>query len=1149
MKHFINNILLIILIFFCLSKSSAQPSNCSYNDLSSQSNLVYNGDFQLGNTSFSTDYTFSTSNPLNASQYNIVTDASAIHFGFTGYDHTSGNGTGYFMVINGASTAVNDWCQTVSVQANSYYRFSAWFKNIVKKPQYAGLNIANVELHINGQKVSNNISLPDYPDDWVRLDTLWYSGSSTSVVLCIYDTSTAGNGNDFAIDDISLKLCSCPFSVNAGLDQIICKGDSAQLNATSDSTGTYLWSPNLNISDKNIANPKVAPPSLRKYLVTLTTSSGCIAKDSVNIFVTNISVDAGVNKTICKGDSIQLNATSAYTGTYLWSPKISISDTTIANPKVAPSTSTKYVVSLLSNGCKAKDSVQINVLDVTVNAGSDQTVCIGDSIQLNTSFTNATSFSWTPKAGLSDSTISNPFVKSTSSKQYILTAANGTCISRDTITISVVQCNSCTNCNTVTALNNGLVACYPFNGNANDETGHGNNGSPSSLSYSIDRFSELNASGDFSNSSSKVDVSPASFQLNSYTYSVWVKLNSTPASGQLYSILSIGSDKADQFLMVSNIIGQTGFGYGSYFANLTTPDRYWSASLPSLATWYHIVLSRSTTTLNFYVNGTLMDSRSTSSSTAAYGNPSVQTIIGARVGTPTTQHFDGNIDDLRIYNRTLSSTEIQSLYNLPTDRMHANAGPDVYSCKKDLIQLNGTGTGSFFTWSPIKYINNNIISNPTINPDTNITYILSVSNGTCLVFDTMKVFVTSIDANINNNDTSICLGDTVQFTTFINGDSYSWSPKMFINDTSSKSPFVFPNTTTNYILTVTRGTCIKKDSVKITVVKNIVADAGSDQQMCKGNTVQLSAFGPTGSVFSWLPNYALSNNSIPNPIANPLVDTSYFLKVHLGKNCVGYDTLKIKVNPNPTVDAGLDKDICREPFITIGVSSTLADSFYWTPPTGLSNINILQTQASPASNTTYFIKAINKFTGCFNFDTVTVSMIKPTASFSSDVQSGQLPLDVHFTNSSANSKTYFWDFGDTTATSTLINPNHIFTKEGLRKVMLVAENKGCTDTAYTMIDITGGLFIFIPNVITVNGDGLNDDFVISYTNGALKYLKGSIWNRWGGKIYDFEIPGGKWWDGKYKGVDCSEGVYFYIIEASDFADNVRTFHGTVTLLR
>jgi len=844
LKSLINNILFISFLLPCTGISFAQPANCSYNDLASQTNLVYNGDFQLGDTGFTTDYTFSTANPLDAGHYNIVTDASTIHFGFTGYDHTSGNGTGYFMVINGASTVANDWCQTVSVQQNSYYRFSAWFKNIVKKPQYAGLAIANVELHINGQKVSKNISLPDYPDVWVMLDTLWYSGSSTSVDLCMYDASTAGNGNDFAIDDISFKLCkNCPV-VDVGPDQIICKGDSAQLNVTSDSNGTYLWSPNLYITNKDISNPKVSPPGNRKYVVSLTTIGGCIVKDSLIVFVRDITMTTGSDQTICKGDSAQLSASSTFSGNYKWTPKFNISDTSIANPKVAPTISTKYLVSFTSNGCTVKDSITINVTD-----------------------------------------------------------------------------------------------------------------------------------------------------------------------------------------------------------------------------------------------------------------------------------------------------------------LHANAGPDINSCKKDVFQLNGTGNGNFFTWSPIKYINNNIISNPTVNPDTNITYVLAVSNGICTSHDTMNVFVTSIDAAINNNDTSVCSGDTVQLSTFINGSFFSWSPKLFMNDTHSVVPFVFPPSTTKYLLTVSRGSCIKKDSVTINVVNNVFADAGTDQQVCKGSSVQLSASGSTGARFSWLPNYALSDPSIPNPIATPFFDTSYFLKVKVGKNCIGYDTVRIKVNPIPSVYAGLDQHICRQLYVPIGVSSSNADSFYWSPSTGLSDINVLQTQASPSSNTTYFIKAINKVTYCFNFDTVNVTLIKPTAAFYANPSSGQVPLDVLFTNASTNATNYFWDFGDTTSPSSQINPEHTFTKEGSYKVMLVAEDSGCTDTAYKIIDATGGLLIFIPNVITANDDGLNDEFVISYTKSALKKMHGSIWNRWGEKIYEFDMPDGKWWDGKFKGNIVQEDTYVYIIEATDLKDKIQVFKGNFTLLR
>jgi gliding motility-associated-like protein len=851
-------------------------------------------------------------------------------------------------------------------------------------------------------------------------------------------------------------------------------------------------------------------------------------------------------------------------------------------------------------------------------------ICSGDSAQLLA--TGGGTYSWSPTTGLSNPNIANPIARPTTSTQYIVTVNTGTCLFKDTVIISVSSCNSavsCNNCNSSIPINNGLVACYPFNGNANDESGHGNNGVVTGATLTSDRNGNANKAYYFNGTSDYILAPNSSSLQPTSTLSVcaWVKpdVNAnqwtpvlskryTPSSDPWNSYSIDGGAANNQKWLFSVSKGTA----GSQLSAITTQAANYTS-------WTFLVGTYDGVSQKFYVNGVL---DKTISSTGNIGYSTMGFYIGNN--NELSQWFKGKIDDVRIYNRALSACEVFTLYNncsnslstntgndttickgnsvqlnaittgavsyrwipgsglsdstifnpiatpktttkykviasngtcsvsdsitISVTDLNANAGLDVFSCKKDFVQLNGSGNGSF-TWSPIKFINNITIQNPIVNPDTNIVYFLTVTNGTCISRDTVNVFVTSVDADIFNNDTSICIGDTVTFKTYINGNSFQWKPVSFLNDTNSFTPFAKPDTTTKYFLTVTKGACIKKDSVTITVIKNLVANAGNDQQICVGNSVQLNSSGPFGAVYTWLPNYALSSTTISNPIASPLVDTSYFLKMQLGNNCVGYDTVKIVVNPNPTVDAGLDKNICREPFINIGISSTIADSFYWSPSLGLSNINILQTQASPSHNTTYFIKAINKNTGCFAFDTVTVSLIKPTASFNEDVQTGQVPLDIHFTNTSSNAKNYFWNFGDSSAISSQINPFHIFTKEGLYKVILVAENNGCTDTAEVILHANGELFIFIPNAITANTDGLNDEFVISYTKGALKKLRGTIWNRWGTKIYEFEMPGGKWWDGKMDGQYAETDTFIYIIEATDFNDKTQTFKGNVTLLR
>ena len=150
-----------LLLFQLWNEANAQ---CTYAEVISKPNKVVNGDFSSGNTGFSSAYSYSTVNPLSEAKYVITTNAANVHFAFSGGDHTTG--TGNLMVLNGSSTPSYVWTQTVSVRPNTWYNFSAWFKNIVTKPAYAGAPIATVELWINGLKISRNMSLPDYPDVW-----------------------------------------------------------------------------------------------------------------------------------------------------------------------------------------------------------------------------------------------------------------------------------------------------------------------------------------------------------------------------------------------------------------------------------------------------------------------------------------------------------------------------------------------------------------------------------------------------------------------------------------------------------------------------------------------------------------------------------------------------------------------------------------------------------------------------------------------------------------------------------------------------------------------------------------------------------------------------------------------------------------------
>ena len=115
--------------------------------------------------------------------------------------------------------------------------------------------------------------------------------------------------------------------------------------------------------------------------------------------------------------------------------------------------------------------------------------------------------------------------------------------------------------------------------------------------------------------------------------------------------------------------------------------------------------------------------------------------------------------------------------------------------------------------------------------------------------------------------------------------------------------------------------------------------------------------------------------------------------------------------------------------------------------------------------------------------------------------------------------------------------------------LIVIDSIGCTDTSSLNIKsiIKGSLFI--PNVFTPNGDNVNDQFEVSYTQNYFSHLNMKIYNRWGQQLYETSTPTIIWWDGNYMSNPCSGGVYFYILEATNIINETNKYHGTVTLLR
>lgn len=88
----------------------------------------------------------------------------------------------------------------------------------------------------------------------------------------------------------------------------------------------------------------------------------------------------------------------------------------------------------------------------------------------------------------------------------------------------------------------------------------------------------------------------------------------------------------------------------------------------------------------------------------------------------------------------------------------------------------------------------------------------------------------------------------------------------------------------------------------------------------------------------------------------------------------------------------------------------------------------------------------------------------------------------------------------------------------------------------------------MPNIFTPNGDGVNDVYRAKNGYRSLVAFKACIFNRWGQKLYEWTDPAGGW-DGRFKGQDVKDGVYFIIVNARGADGRVFNIKKDVNLLR
>lgn len=169
-----------------------------------QANLLTNGDFESGNSGFTSDYFYAPGGNTTEGQYTVRTDPQNWNGAYYAMpDHTTG--TGNLLVVNGATSGTPTvWTETIGVTPNTLCDFSGFVSTAVSGGP------ADLVVLVNGVQLGGSTTAPADPMTWLGFSRIFATGTATSAKVEIVDLNTNRYPNDFYLDDLSLNAVPEP---------------------------------------------------------------------------------------------------------------------------------------------------------------------------------------------------------------------------------------------------------------------------------------------------------------------------------------------------------------------------------------------------------------------------------------------------------------------------------------------------------------------------------------------------------------------------------------------------------------------------------------------------------------------------------------------------------------------------------------------------------------------------------------------------------------------------------------------------------------------------------------------------------------------------------------------------------------------------
>lgn len=880
---------------------------------------------------------------------------------------------------------------------------------------------------------------------------------------------------------------------------VTCKGRTVFLSARGGDS--YQWSSNTGVPNPNSFEISVTPLQTTTYTVKITKGT-CVKDTSITI---TVKPRVATNFTVTLENSpcniyplvkIVNNTPNSDQYRYTWTISGLAEQTT---RDIAPfrfnSAGTKLIRLEISDdlffGCDSTLTKEViipiaNANTITPSVNRPISICKGGTAFLNA--TGGTNYLWTPATGLDNPNIANPRATPTETTVYTVKISNITsgCFKDTSVTVSVAnavmptfsvtQTVDCDAMPLITLTNNSVHqagATYLWSFD-NGETSTLQN--PPPFRYAFNASYNIRLTTNSSTSCSQTVVNTINVRRNANGVSATITANKTVCAGVNTQLEAFGGVS----YLWSPSTGLNNATIANPIANINETTTY---------------TVRITNAANCFVD------RKVTLTVLPNVIPDFDLVVPQGCGKSTTitivnktQHQNGttylwsfgNGETSSLQNPSAINYQYEDFYNI---KLTTNKGT---ICEKTLtkrLTITKSGDGNFLLTTISNFVN-------------------------------------------------ICENESTQLLA-TGGTTYLWSPSRGLSNVNIPNPIANPNISTNYSVVIISGNCRTIAYTNVNVQpKPVINFDVMVSEICKPLplvTIKNNSGLMTGTTYLWdFGNGQTSNLANPAPFRYAAVGTyNISLTIFYGVCSTNFSQIvKIEdgrlvnttISPNQTLCLGNATQLL----------ATGGTKYLWTPATGLSNQNIANPIAKPTVTTLYKLRISNE-QDCFKDTSVLITVtneLKPDFELQISSECGKSST-VKFINKSTGTGEYKWVVNGEELSGQNPKDYDKFEKSGEYEIILEMFNGLCRKTQSQKVKIEN---VNPANVITPNGDGKNDKFVLDILKEGWKL---EIYDRYGNVKFKTDNYKNDW------GEDVENQLYYYLLTSP----NGKTCKGWIQVLK